>query len=196
MSSKTNITALILAGGEARRMGGIDKGLITLNNKPLIEYVINSLETQVDKIIINANRNIEEYKKYNLDVVEDMQQGFHGPLAGMLTGLHHCHTDYLLCVPCDSPFCPNDIAERLYQSVEENNSDIAVVDDGKRIHPVFNLIKKELISSLSVFLQSGQRKIDRWFEEHKYVKCDFSDKPKAFLNINSLEELKKIEQTL
>lgn len=196
MSLKTDITALILAGGEARRMGGTDKGLIKLNNKPLIEYVIDSLQSQVDNIIINANRSHEEYAKYGLDVVTDTQEGFQGPLAGMLTGLKHCKTDYLLCVPCDSPFCPGDVAARLYKSLEDNNSDIAVAFDGERIHPVFNLLKKELFASLEVFLANGQRKIDRWFEQHKFTHCDYSDMPQAFLNINSPEELNEIEKKI
>ena len=194
--SKKDITGVILAGGQARRMEGQDKGLILLNDKPMIEYVIESLKPQVGKLLINANRNHDKYSEYGLDIVPDEISGYHGPLAGMASSLNNTETPYMLTAPCDSPFIPEDLAQRLVTALESENAEISVAHNGERMQPVFCLMKKELVLSMNDFLNRGERKIDKWFNQHVLAIADFSDIPKTFDNLNTLEDIQAVESTL
>ena len=196
MLEKDNITAVILAGGRATRMGGDDKGLIMLNGKAMVEYVLNTLQPQVLTLLINANRNIDRYEQYGYPVIADELGGFHGPLAGIASAMRVAETEFLLTTPCDSPFLPSDLAARLYQASTDDHADICVAHNGERLQPVFSLIRTELHNSLENYLQSGERKIDLWYKLHAMKAVDFSDKPDTFLNINTPEDIKAIEQRL
>jgi len=196
IETRTQITGLILAGGRAQRMGGQDKGLLPLAGQPLVAHVIAALAPQVRDIIINANRNAEAYSIQGYRVFADAVGGYCGPLAGMDGGLGLAATPYLLSVPCDSPFLPAALSQRLYAALTEADAEIAVVHDGEWMQPVFALITRGLRSSLSRFLASGGRKIDRWYAQHRLAIADFSDVPKAFINLNTPEELAAAEVTL
>jgi len=193
MDYKQKITGVILAGGQAKRMEGQDKGLVNLGNRPLIEWVIDSLEPQVGSLIINANRNFEIYHQYNLRIIADFYENYCGPLAGMASAMIKVKTPLMATVPCDSPFIPEDLITRLYQSLDKNKAEIAVAHNGDRMQPVFTLMKTSLSTSIKKFLENGERKIDKWFEKHKLAITDFSDKPDMFLNINTPEDLEMIE---
>lgn len=198
MISSKDITGLILAGGRAQRMGGIDKGLIPFHQKPLIESAIHRLSNQVGPIIINANRNITRYAGYGYPVCMDETPDFSGPLAGFLMGLKNCHTPYLLTTPCDSPLLPIDLASKLAEGLEQKQLDLVYASckeaDGKVwAQPVFCLMRANLQESLATFLQKGDLKIDRWFKELKSGTVVFDD-AKAFANINTPEELKALEE--
>ncbi|WP_207061398.1 molybdenum cofactor guanylyltransferase MobA [Motiliproteus sp. SC1-56] len=188
-----SLSALILAGGQARRMQGVDKGLVTLKGTALIDHVIARLRPQVQAIRINANRSLEEYASRDLAVVSDHLSGYQGPLAGMATGLDSSPSEWLLVVPCDTPFLPTDLAGRLLQAATEDGSEIAVAHDGERLQPVICLLHRALQESLERFLADGGRKIDRWFAEHRVSRVDFSDQPDAFININTLQEKQLLE---
>lgn len=190
---KKNLSAVILAGGQGSRMGYSDKGLMVLVDHPLIEHILNRIVSQVATVYINANRNLAQYRQYGYSVISDENEEFMGPLAGMASALRNVQTPYLLVCPCDTPYPPIDLALRLYRVLVEHDADIAVADDGQRIHPVFCLIKTSLSPSLTEQLMQGERKIDRWFAKHKTVYCDFSDQANAFRNINTPEDLKKLE---
>jgi len=190
------ITGVILAGGQARRIGGQDKGLIKLAGKPLVQYVLNAITPQVCHVKINANRNLDDYAAYNCPVIADEIGDFSGPLAGMASCLRTVDTPFMVTVPCDSPFIPNDLVKRLYSQLEQNDADISVAHNGDRIQPVFVLMKNSLRNSIVNFLNNGERKIDQWFEQHKLAITDFSDQPDTFININTHDELAKIEAKL
>lgn len=183
-----NITGLILAGGRARRMGGIDKGLVELDGKPMIAYVVDSLLPQVGTIIINANRNLTKYREWAGTVVKDRTGEYDGPLAGIASGLEAATTELVLTTPCDSPLLARDLTERMYQGRISARAEIAVASDGQRLQPVFMLLERSLLSSIEAFLAIGERKIDKWFANHVVTVVDFSDQPDTFLNINSMEE--------
>ena len=191
-----NITGIILAGGRARRMGGQDKGLIQLARKPMIEYVLNAIEPQVDAIIINANRNQKVYGKYGYPVVADQIGGYCGPLAGMASGLQAAKTPFIVTAPCDTPLIPDDLVHKLYSILQDEDAEICTAHANGRLQPVFTLMKSELLSSMLDFLNSGERKIDKWFEKHRLAIADFSEQPETFININSAEELAAIELKL
>ncbi|MFW2374366.1 MAG: molybdenum cofactor guanylyltransferase MobA [Gammaproteobacteria bacterium] len=190
-----DITGIILAGGRAQRMSGQDKGLLPVFGQTMIKLVIVQLEPQVKTIIINANRNIEKYQQYNYPVISDHDsKNFHGPLAGMLSTMLSSNTKYILTAPCDSPFIPTDYSSRMLSALLEHQADICVVHDGHRMQPVFALIKTRLADSLQHFLDKGDRKIDLWYSQHKTQLVDFSDCDNLSININTPDELAKLEQ--
>jgi molybdopterin-guanine dinucleotide biosynthesis protein A len=198
MITSEHITGLILAGGRAQRMGGIDKGLIPFHGKALIEFAINRLKPQVSTILINANRSITKYSHYGYPVLMDETPDFSGPLAGFSVGLKHCKTPYLLTSPCDSPLLPFDLAQKMAAELEGNNLELVFAsskeEDGKIwSQPVFCLMKSSLQDSLDAFLSKGDLKIDRWFKELRSGTVVFEN-PQAFANVNTPEELATLEK--
>ena len=188
------ITAVILAGGRGRRMGGKDKGLVDLNGAPLIEYTLSAVSPQVGRLVINANRNIEEYQRYGFPVVSDTMADYQGPLAGFASAMAAAETEYIVTIPCDSPLLPDDLVQRLVQALNREDAELAVAHDGHRLQPVFALIQVSLLPSLLQFLQRGDRKIDLWYAQHKMAKADFSDIPETFLNINTPADQQQLQQ--
>jgi len=182
-------TGIVLAGGRGSRMGGVDKGLQPLRGRPMIEWVLERLTPQVAEIIINANQNIERYESYGHRVVPDEIGGFAGPLAGLHAGLKAAAHPLVVTVPCDSPFLPEDLVQRLLASLKSN--DLAVARTGDQPHPVFALMKRQVRESLEAFLATGGRKIDAWYAALTVVEVSFDDEAEAFRNINTLEELKR-----
>ncbi len=198
MISSKDITGLILAGGRAQRMGGMDKGLIPFHGKPMIESAIAKLQPQTHTIIINANRNITKYANYGYPVVVDETPDFSGPLAGFSVGLKTCKTPYLLTSPCDSPLLPSDLAQRLAEEMLRGDFDLVYASsrelDGKIwAQPVFCLMRADVQDSLEKFLQTGDLKIDRWFKVLRSSTVIFED-PQVFANVNTPEELKTLEE--
>jgi molybdopterin-guanine dinucleotide biosynthesis protein A len=190
------ISAIILSGGRATRMKGADKGLVLLQNKPLIQHVINRLTHQVDEILINANRELTQYQTLGYSVLQDEVEDFLGPLAGFSLGLQHAKHDYVLTVPCDSPLLPLDLAERLMNALIKYDANIAVASSDDNTHPVFSLCKKSVLPSLTTYLQQGDRRVSAWQKNQKYVEVDFSDYNEAFTNLNTPENLATLELKL
>ncbi len=184
------VTGIVLAGGLGRRMGGVDKGLKVLRGKPMVEWVIERFNPQVDELLINANQNIEAYAAYGHRVIPDVIAGFAGPLAGLHRGLSEARHDLVATVPCDSPFLPLDLVQRLLARLEEQDAELAVARTGEQAHPVFCLCRKNVLANLTSFLESGGRKIDAWYSALRVVEVSFDDIPDAFSNINTEAELK------
>jgi len=176
------ISAIILAGGRATRMNGLDKGLVCLQKKPLVQYVIERITPQVDEVLLNAN----------LPILQDGNSDFMGPLAGFNLGLTHCKHDFLLSLPCDSPLIPHDLASRLMKALIEQDADIAVAKSGGYAHPVFSLMKKSVLPSLTNYLEQGERKVSTWQKSLNYIEVEFDDCDDAFVNVNTFEELEAL----
>jgi len=181
------VTGIVLAGGQGRRMGGVDKGLQLLHGKPMVAAVIARLAPQVDEILINANQNRESYERFGYRVVPDDIGGYAGPLAGLHACLKVVSSKLVLTVPCDSPFLPPDLFVRLESAI--GNQDLAVARTGDQPHPVFSLVRVSVLDHLSKFLAAGGRKIDAWYATLKVVEVPFDDEADAFRNINTREEL-------
>ena len=192
MCDEAAVTAVILAGGQARRMGGSDKGLLLLNERPLIAHVIDTVLPQTDRILINANRNIERYRGFGYPVIPDQPPGYAGPLAGMLAALGQTRYGYLLCVPCDDPWLPADLLARLLTALQREAAEISCVHDGQRLHPVFALLKSQLQQSLADYIGAGGRAVYHWFNSRRLAQADFSDCPERFVNINTAAELQRV----
>lgn len=187
------VTGVILAGGQGSRMGGVDKGLQPFRGKPMVVHVLERLAPQVAELLVNANRNVEAYGRFGYPVISDEIEGFAGPLAGFERGLAHATRPLVVTVPCDSPFLPADLVERLRGGLEAQGAQLAVAKTGDQAHPVFSLMRRDVHESLRRFLASGQRKIDKWYAALKVVEVPFDDEPDAFLNINTREELSGLE---
>ncbi len=191
-----DITGVILAGGRGQRMGGVDKGLMPLAGKPMVAHALAALRPQVATIMINANRNLDQYATLGCQVTADAIGDYYGPLAGMASAMELAATKYVLTVPCDSPLMANDLAARLYQALSQGNAEISVAHDGERLHPVFALLQCDLLPSLREYLQRGERKIDHWFARHKLAIAYFADEPETFVNVNNPQERATVEARL
>jgi len=182
------VSGIVLAGGQGRRMGGVDKGLQVLRAKPMVAWVLERLAPQVDEILVNANQNLEAYARFGYRVVPDAVGGFAGPLAGLHAGLSAATHPLAVTVPCDSPFLPLDLVARLRRALGAN--DLAVAKTGEQPHPVFSLVRRAVLGHLAEFLAGGGRKIDAWYASLKVVEVPFDDEADAFRNINTIAELK------
>jgi molybdopterin-guanine dinucleotide biosynthesis protein A len=191
MSDK--ITGVILAGGLGRRMGGIDKGLQELRGQPMVHWVVERLAPQVDELLINANQNGERYAAFGHPVVPDQIPDFAGPLAGLHAALSAAAHPLVATAPCDSPFLPADLVARLREAMSAADADLAVARTFDQPHPVFCLCRREVLPHLTEFLESGGRKIDRWYSTLNIVEVAFDDEAEAFENINTREELSRFE---
>lgn len=195
MDKQNKVTGVVLAGGLARRMNQQDKGLILYAKRPMVRYAVEAMAQVADPVLINANRNQQQYQQFECEVISDQTDTFDGPLAGVLSAMSHAKTDLLLVMPCDSPLIKAEHLQKLLMAVQQNNRDIAVAFDGQRMHPVFLALKTSLQDSLKRYLQQGNRKIDLWLEQHQLIKVDFSQSAEVFLNINTLSELEALEKT-
>ncbi|HET7370694.1 MAG TPA: molybdenum cofactor guanylyltransferase MobA [Gammaproteobacteria bacterium] len=183
------ITGAILAGGRGTRMGGLDKGLVDFDGRPLIEHVLTRLRPQVDDIVIVANRNLARYYEYDLTVLSDDQPDYPGPLAGIESALSRATTPYVLVVPCDGPHLPHDLATRACEAFATTGAELAVAHDGVRLQPLFVLLHASLLPDLRRFLDDGGRSVREWYNRHAIAAVDFSDCADAFVNLNTPDDL-------
>ena len=211
-----HIAGLILAGGRGTRMGGKDKGLVEFNGKQVTDNdqlvsmvvatrpgstvpvtivrdknVLAALRPQVAEVLVNANRNEEAYRQTGCRVVSDAVTGFAGPLAGISAGMHAVTRSHVLVLPCDGPFVPAWLAQRLWAASAGKDDTIVAAHDGERLHPTFALLPVSVLDDLDAYLASGGHKIDTFYYRHTFAPVDFSDYPQAFLNINTPEDVEK-----
>lgn len=188
------VCGLVLAGGQGRRMGSVDKGLVLLQGRPLVAHVVERLRPQVATLLINANRNLNAYGGLGHAVVPDRIDGFAGPLAGLDTGLGAADAPLLATAPCDSPFLPSDLVARLAAARVVEDADAAVVSIGGRLQPVFALVHTRVQPQLARFLQEGGRKVEDFYASLHHVAVAFDDQPQAFVNLNTRAELARYER--
>ena len=190
------ITGLVLAGGRGSRMGGLDKGLQPLSGRPLALHALERLAPQVGPLAVNANRHLEAYARFGVPVWPDALPDHPGPLAGWLEGLRRCATPWLVSIPCDTPHFPPDLVARLAEAVESADADLAMAvirEEGRpRRQPVFTLMKRSLANSLAAQLQGGRRRVDLWTDTQRGTEVVFDD-AEAFFNVNTLEDLQRLE---
>ena len=188
MLERSQITGLILAGGQGSRLGGVDKGLQLFDGQPLARHALQRLAPQVDRVMISANRNLEVYRQMGVPVWPDPPElvSYQGPLAGVLAGLQHCDTPYLVTVPCDCPRFASDLVQRLSASI--GDAELAIAHTPEGLEPAFCLMQGSVLASLEHYLRSGERKIERWTGQLRRVEVSFDD-PAGFFNINTPQDL-------
>jgi molybdopterin-guanine dinucleotide biosynthesis protein A len=187
--ARADVTGIVLAGGMGRRMGGVDKGLVLLDGKPMVAHVLARLAPQVGSLLINANQNPDRYAAFGHSVVADAVGGFAGPLAGLHAGMSRATTPFVVTVPCDSPFLPDDLVARLGEGIVRDDAQLAVAKTLDQPHPVFALVRRDVLPHLASFLEGGGRKIDAWYATLRVVEVPFDDEEAAFRNINTADEL-------
>jgi len=177
-------SCIILAGGEGKRVGGVDKGLIEYRKKPLIEHVIDAVRPQVNELVISANRNIARYKNYSDKVISDDSQHYLGPLAGINAALPHCAHDRVLVVPCDTPFLPDDIIRQFLS--QQNDGHLYIAETNKKLQPVM-LIHKTLHNSLQHSLDNNELRLMFWVKSQQPEIIKFPD-ASAFKSFNHSDD--------
>ena len=187
--ARTDITGVVFAGGQGRRMGGVDKGLVELDGRALVAHVIERLAPQVGELVINANQNRDRYAAFGYPVVADVIPDFAGPLAGLHAAMAGATTPYIVTSPCDSPFLPADLVARLTLALTATPLDLAVARTFDQPHPVFSLVRTDVRPHLEAFLRGGGRKIDAWYATLRVADVRFDDEADAFRNINTAAEL-------
>jgi molybdenum cofactor guanylyltransferase/molybdopterin-guanine dinucleotide biosynthesis protein MobB len=188
-SHPPRVTAVILAGGLGRRMGGVDKGLLPLAGRPLVEHLLARLAPQVDAVQVNTANGA--YTRYGHPLLSDAIPGHAGPLAGVLAALEQADADFVLTVPCDVPRLPADLVARLVAAA--GDAEAVCVNDGARTHPVIALWRPSLAPRLRSYLESGERRVLGFLEQVRYVQADFSDQPEAFANLNTPDDLQRLQ---
>jgi len=181
MTTNTEVGGVILAGGQARRLGGVDKGLIELCGSTMIEHSIHTFAPQVQPLMISANRNLADYRAFGFEVIEDRFGSFEGPLAGLWRALEAARTPLLATLPCDAPLAPDDFVARLHRHFVPGQTLAVIAHDG---------------TGLADFLEQGGRKVHDWVRSLDPVRVDFSDCVEAFRNVNTAEDLAAIQDKI
>jgi molybdopterin-guanine dinucleotide biosynthesis protein A len=187
------ITAIILAGGQARRLDNIDKGLLNWRGKTFVEHLISKFQSDTEQIIISCNRNVQTYQGYGLPVVTDNNPDYLGPLAGIQAALALCKSPLALILPCDCPLLPDDLIPRLQQALIDNSADVAIPYDGERLQYLPALIRTDMQDSLSSCLEARKLALRNWYGQYKLCQVDFSDSKNCFININTEQDYSNLE---
>lgn len=190
---REKISALVLAGGQGRRMGGADKGLLTLHGQPLIAWVLEAVAPQAEEVLISANRNLDVYREYGYPVLPDDTPESLGPLAGLARALASAAHPLVLCVPCDTPFLPGDLAARLHGALDEHQAQIAIAATDDHVHRAVCLCRRDLLPGLTQFLAGGGRRMGAWQESLKSVEVHFND-AQGFRNFNTPQALNEFSE--
>jgi molybdopterin-guanine dinucleotide biosynthesis protein A len=183
------VSGVVLAGGLGTRLAGEDKGLIDIGSRPMIAHVIERFAPQVTDLTINANRNVERYSAFGYPVVADTLAEYPGPLAGIGAALAACREQILACVPCDSPFLPTDLVDRLHEAMVREGSRVSYAVSGDQPQPVFALLHSDLLESLSDYVADGGRRIMSWYRQIDATPVDFGEDDSAFANINTAADI-------
>ncbi|MFN2308898.1 MAG: molybdenum cofactor guanylyltransferase MobA [Gammaproteobacteria bacterium] len=183
------ITALILTGGRASRMGGDDKGLLDCAGRPLIEHVLARVTPCVAAVLISANRHLDRYRGYGHPVLADAAADFSGPLAGIARGLEHCPTEWLWVLPCDAPLFEASLLTRLRDACRAPGTTAAVPMEGSRMQSTFALLHRETRASLHAYRDQGRRAVGDWLRTLPAAEVDCRDHPEWFVNLNTPAEL-------
>jgi molybdenum cofactor guanylyltransferase len=189
-----DITAAILAGGEGNRLGGRDTGLVEVAGKPLVAHVAAALVGQAGTILICANRNADEYARFGQVVADAAPGSFRGPLAGISAALAQCATPWLLTMPVDAPRPPRDLAQQLFTAAIEAGVEAAVAYEDAQPQPMFALYRSRLAESAATAL-AQDLPVWRWQQQIRATEVFFDAEMRAFVNLNTAEDVAAWEHT-
>lgn len=191
---------LVLAGGLARRMGGSDKPLIAVADRPILKWILARLGPQCAGLVLNANGRPGRFDEYGLPIIADDVAGFAGPLAGILAGLdwlarERRQAGFVVSVACDTPFIPLDLVTRLHLARHQAGAEIAFAQSAGQPHPVIALWPVALRIALRQALVDEQiRKIDRFTARHVCIACEWPSVPyDPFFNVNTPHDVAAAE---
>lgn len=202
------VCGVLLAGGQSRRMGGGDKALRELAGRPLLAHIVDRAAPQVDRLVLNANGDPARFAGFDLPVARDVVEGFAGPLAGVLTGMHWAaeHAPgcrWVATFACDAPFFPSDLVRRMREAIARESADMACAASRGRTHPVFGLWPVALRGDLEQAMTAeGIRKVDAWTGRYRMATVAYDDVAvnetalDPFFNTNHPEDLAEAERLL
>ena len=201
------VTGVILAGGQSRRMGGGDKGLLDLTGRPMLAHVIERLAPQVGCMVVNANGDPERFATFGLPVVADTVAGFAGPLAGVLAGMHWSRGNapnarWIATAAADAPLLPADLVGRCLEALRDQAAAIALAQSAGGVHPVIGLWPVALADDLEAQLAAGVRKVLHWTNRHGTVEVPFGPVHVGgadldpFFNANTPQELDRLRAVM
>jgi molybdopterin-guanine dinucleotide biosynthesis protein A len=160
------LSGAILAGGQGRRMGYVNKGLVSHQGRYLFEYAVNNLRPHVSDLVIVTNTDAERYQALGYEAIHDEQFRGQGPLAGFLAALVHARTPYVAFAPCDQGPLPEDVYPLLFGAARESVVHAAILSDGENRYPTCAVLGVELAAALRTSLKAGQRRLMDWCEEN------------------------------
>ena len=194
----SEIAVIIMIGGKSSRLGGGIKSLIKINNKKIFDIILERIQPQIDKIIVNSNIEDTEISKYKFPIIKDVKQGYLGPLAGIHAGMKWLNknkpeVDWLLTLPGDTPFIPLNLVSCFEEKINQD-SKIILAKSNDKIHPIIGAWHTSLLTSLNEHLESGTRKILEWAKNHPLEFLEFNEKSyDPFFNINTQIDINKAE---
>ncbi|MFL2510451.1 MAG: molybdenum cofactor guanylyltransferase MobA [Alphaproteobacteria bacterium] len=194
----SEIAVIIMIGGKSSRLGGGIKSLIKINNKKIFDIILERIQPQIDKIIVNSNIEDSEISKYKFPIIKDVKQGYLGPLAGIHAGMQWLkknkpEVDWLLTLPGDTPFIPLNLVSCFKEKIN-HDSKIILAKTNDKIHPIIGAWHTSLLTSLNEHLESGTRKILEWANNHTLEFIEFNEKSyDPFFNINTPTDINKAE---
>jgi molybdopterin-guanine dinucleotide biosynthesis protein A len=191
MSNELSVAAVILAGGEGRRMDGEDKGLVHFQQRPMISWTLDKISPLVNEVLISCNRNYDQYESFGVGVVSDKESGFLGPLAGVQAALNELSArhSHLLILPCDTPLVSDCLLQRLIQQSIESPQDIIYLNESGRAHFLHAIIPTQYADNLNTSLEEGVRAVYRWYKQYPITEIDTSPYAHTLININQLSQL-------
>ncbi len=192
-----HVTAVVLAGGRATRMGGTDKGLIVFAGQTLAARAAQRAAVGADRVVLSANRNFGEYGKLGLPIVQDALSGFLGPLTGVhavMAQLQIKDADQAVAtVPCDCPFFPENLLGKLKAALMSNPSANCAVARAQGVRePTFAMYRGSVFEQVQGYLLAGGRRLGQFLAEQGAIAVDF-DSLREFDNLNTPEDLQKAE---
>ena len=197
LNNQENLSLLILAGGRGERLGEQDKGLLTVDGKTFVERLLLCFAPKVSAVLISANRHFDDYQTiaapWHAQVLPDTNAGFHGPLAGILTGLQHTVTDWLLVLPCDAQVLPENLLEKLRACCEQTNAPAVFAVVGEQPQPLVCFLRRSLVKKLEQDFLAGERSVVRWLMSVSAERCLFDDDAGIQCwSVNTTEDLARI----
>ncbi len=194
MADAASVTGIILAGGKSSRMG-CDKALVMLRGRPMVAWVMDRLQPQVQSLMLNTNAEVGDYARFSCPVIADLLAGYRGPLAGLHASMEQARTPLLACVPCDAPLLPNDLVARLQAALTSAGADVAVAKTPISLQPTFFVCRNHLGKSIEEYLGEGRYALKHWMARQHCIEVAFDDEA-AFSNVNTPDELLQLDRQM
>ena len=194
---KKNILGYLISGGQATRMGGINKAGVCFRGVPMGERIIKTLSKQAAQVWVSANRDVDMFLKFGAKrVLKDRVEGSMGPLAGLeaLEGEVPSEVEWILISPCDVPLLPEGLSDFFISHYRETPASILTISVGGKFQNTTALIHRSVLGTLKETLQAGDRKVGLWMQRMGALPCDWAGDPLSFANVNSKEELELLEK--